>query len=191
MKFLPFNTDPTVQLRWRYHCRLGGLNLLCIVLGAGIGGYIGSWLAALLQLGDGPLRDQPHGLLWAVLFFFGFSMSVLVCHLLSFVLMAVTLHWSYGWSWERIRELMFESRIPPHWLKPARPPVAKPPPARWQQITASLLMILFGAVMLVMGQKLPNKILHLVGGVMAISLGIHALFKAVRNRPNLSTRPAK
>jgi hypothetical protein len=190
MKFLPFNTDPKTQLlRPRYLLRIAGLNLLCIFLGASIGAYIGSWLAILLQLGDGPVREQPHGLLWAVLFFLGFILSVVVCHLLSFLLMAVTLRWSYGWSWPRIRELMFESRIPAHWQKPALPPpVAKRPPPRWARITANILAVLLGAGMIAMGRyfprdDLPMKIVNVLAGVVLIGLAVHALLREMKNRP--------
>jgi hypothetical protein len=119
MKFLPFNTDLKLnRLRWRYHWRMVGLNLLCIFLSAGAACYYGASLAGWLGVGDGPLRDEPQGLLWVALFFLGFVALVIVAHLFSFVLIAVALRWSYGWSGPRIRGLMFESRIPPHWLKP-------------------------------------------------------------------------
>ena len=65
--------------------------------------------------------DQPKGPLWIALFllFMGASVFVGACYG-SLVLLAAVLRWFYGWSGSQIRELIFESQIPSHWLKEER-----------------------------------------------------------------------
>jgi hypothetical protein len=118
MKFLPLHYDSSIRLLWRYNWRLTSLNLLCIVDGAACAGWYGAWLSHILQLDPwAPFGTQPNVNLWFGLFFVGFVLIIILFHLFGYLLMAAALRWSYGWSWARIRELMFESRIPAHWLK--------------------------------------------------------------------------
>ncbi|HZF01079.1 MAG TPA: hypothetical protein VE344_04215 [Methylomirabilota bacterium] len=65
-----------------------------------------------------PVKDQPHGLLWIILFLIFMEISMAIGYLTSFAILAAALKWRAGWSTMQIRKLIFESEVPSHWLKP-------------------------------------------------------------------------
>ena len=80
--------------------------------------FFAIWLAHTLGLQDNtPLKGQPHAILWAMLFLGFLIVSLLVFYLASFVVIAVVLRLFFGWSANRIHELIFQSNIPPGWFK--------------------------------------------------------------------------
>ena len=90
-----------------------------ITVGFGLlGSLLFAWaLATALHLPmDKPMREQSHGWLWFFLFMASIPLSMVPSYLGSFLLLAGMLRWVYGWTPARIRKLMFESEIPPHWL---------------------------------------------------------------------------
>jgi hypothetical protein len=125
MNFLPFtniggkyNPDPKKRLRMKYRGPIMALIVFCISASLIPTGFFAFWLAHALGIRDHvPVKDQQNGFLWMVLFL-GFGIAAMVAaYLASFALMAVALRWFCGWTPSRIRELILESRIPPHWLQ--------------------------------------------------------------------------
>ena len=65
---------------------------------------------------DKPLQGPSEKVSAVCLVMAGLLFSMAVGYLASFFMLAGVLRWVYGWTPARIRALMFESRIPPHWL---------------------------------------------------------------------------
>ena len=69
----------------------------------------------MLGVVGGPVDAQPRGLLWLVLSGVGMIVAMMIGYLASFASLGIVLKRCYGWTWKRVGELLFESRLPPHW----------------------------------------------------------------------------
>ena len=117
MKFLPL-TDLGKRLRPKYCWPISALIMAGIVGSFIPSGLFAVWLAHTLHLRNhGPALAQENGGLWFFLFVAFMLTSLIVGYLGSFVVLAAILCWFYGWTPVRLRELIFESRVPPHWFK--------------------------------------------------------------------------
>jgi hypothetical protein len=117
MPFLPL-TNLGKELRWRYRLPI------TIVIFAGIlGSFIPTaifahWLAHVLGIpADAPVKLQPNGKLFAILFCSFMGCSMVVGYLFSFVFIGAALRWLFGWPAAKVRDLMFEAEIPDEWYK--------------------------------------------------------------------------
>lgn len=117
MKLLPL-TNLGRKLRPKYRSPITACIFAFIITSFAPTIWFALWLAHSLGLkADAPLNQQPDGVLWTMLFLGFAGASMIVFYLASFIFMAVVLRISYGWTWDRIRELMLESRIPTHWFE--------------------------------------------------------------------------
>jgi|HubBroStandDraft_6_1064221.scaffolds.fasta_scaffold373338_2 hypothetical protein len=116
MKFLPF-TNLGRKLRPEYRSPLTALIFIFILAAFGVTIWFAFWLARDLGIRDDlPLKIQPDADLWGFLLLGFFITAMLTFYLASFAVMAVVLKLFYRWPSDKIRELIFESRIPPHWF---------------------------------------------------------------------------
>lgn len=116
MRFLPL-TNLGRRLRPKYRLPIYALIFVFVVGSFALSGWFAFWLARKLEIRDGmPVMAQRNGGLWSCLSFAFFIIAVILSYLLSFVFLAAGLKWRYGWTSQRIRGLIFESRIPAHWL---------------------------------------------------------------------------
>ncbi|MBS0380660.1 MAG: hypothetical protein JSS29_19430 [Proteobacteria bacterium] len=76
------------------------------------------WLSGALGLGNGPAREQSHGLLWLVLFLSVMVTLMIAGYALGWMLNAAVARVHYGWSGTKIREVFLESKIPEEWREP-------------------------------------------------------------------------
>jgi hypothetical protein len=117
MKFLPL-TNLGRKLRPKYRVPIVAL-IFTFLAGSLVPSiWFAVWLAHSLGIRDhAPLNTQPNGNLWCALFLGFFAVSAVVSYLASFAFMAAVLRWRYDWSRDQIRELILESRVPPHWFR--------------------------------------------------------------------------
>src|SRR5438270_7053326 len=79
-------------------------------IGLMVGSFVPTWfvarsLARALGIPDNaPVIDQPHGLVWLVLFLATMNLFVFVGGLFGFLVNALILHFGLGWSWALVRE---------------------------------------------------------------------------------------
>lgn len=117
MSFLPL-TNLGKKLRPKYRLPITALIFAFLVASLVSTGLFAFWLADALGIKNHvPLKGQPHEFLFEFLLLGVFIFFVVLFYLASFGVLAAVLRWFYGWPPERIRELIMESRIPPHWLK--------------------------------------------------------------------------
>jgi hypothetical protein len=116
-RFLPF-TNLGSKLRPKYRIPITILIYVFTMASLVPTGFFAIWLAHTLNLRDDvSLRGQPHAILWAMLVISFSIVSLMVFYLASFVVIAMALRFFFGWSPNRIRELIFQSSIPPSWFK--------------------------------------------------------------------------
>lgn len=118
MKFLPLIFLRKGLLRPDHKWLSMAVAIATVAIGLGLAAFLALGLAHVLDIPNGvPVKDQPNGKLWMRLSAVALLLSFGVGYLSSFALLAAVLRWRQGWTVERIRELIFESRIPAHWLR--------------------------------------------------------------------------
>jgi MFS family permease len=101
------------------------------ILGACFGGFgvaaalsyvFAIWLAGVLDIPwQAPVREQPHGWLWGLLFAAFFILAMAAC---CFGMLALLMRrWAkrYGWSPEQAREALLKCELPPDRIRPEVP----------------------------------------------------------------------
>ena len=118
MKRLSFHAAVRSSLRGTYR-----IVFLLPPIGLGFGSFVPLWffarmLAYALGIPDNvPVKDQPNGWLWIVLFLAVMEMLLVGGFLLGFVLNALILRFALGWSWTTIRGVDVCPGVLVHWLE--------------------------------------------------------------------------
>src|SRR5438067_1688960 len=99
-----FHTVVRSNLRARYQ-----IALVVLPIGLAFGSFVPLWffargLAYALGIPDhAPVKDQPNGFLWLVLFLAAMWVLFFIGILLGFLLNALILRFALGWSWTTVR----------------------------------------------------------------------------------------
>lgn len=80
---------------------------------------IAKWMAAVLNLGTGPVPAQSNGLLWLVLFLTFMVALMLAGYALGWMLNAAIARLIFRWPANKVRNVFLESRVPAEWRRPA------------------------------------------------------------------------
>lgn len=112
--------DEYLRLKLRYKAPIIGAFLAGYTSAAVLSYVFAAWLARVLDVSlRDPVRDQPHGWLWAVLFcgFFLLAMVIVATGMLALL----TGLWAmcYGWSFQRAKNVFVNSELPQDWFRPA------------------------------------------------------------------------
>jgi hypothetical protein len=92
--------------------------LVALPIGLGFGSFVPTWFfahALAYALGipmNAPVRDQPNGWLWCLLFFIEMEVLLVAGFLLGMVLNALILRLGLGWPWTRVRG----AGVCPEWI---------------------------------------------------------------------------
>ena len=77
-----------------------------------------AWLSEYLEIPEGvPVKDQPNGILWIVLFLSSTVVLLILGYLIGWVLNAIIARTVLGWDPEKTRRVFLYSEVPNEWLK--------------------------------------------------------------------------
>lgn len=82
------------------------------------------WMAAVLDLGTGPVGAQPDGLLWLALFLTYMVALMLTGCALGWMLNAAMARVIFRWPADKVRNVFLESRVPAEWRRADTPAAA-------------------------------------------------------------------
>lgn len=80
--------------------------------------FLATSLASILGIPDNvPVKDQPNGVLWLILFLVAAIILMIAGYLIGWVLNAIVLRIFFKWPQEKISRVLLYSEVPPSWLK--------------------------------------------------------------------------
>jgi len=80
--------------------------------------FLAAALSSILGIPDNaPVKDQPNGLLWLILFLLAMVILMIAGYLVGWVLNAIVLFVFFKWPQEKVRRVLLYSEVPPSWLK--------------------------------------------------------------------------
>lgn len=118
MNLLAFNVVSSQQLRTGLQ-----ISLSVLPLGLMFGAFVPlfllvPWLEAAFGIPhNAPVKDQPNGLLWLVVFLAIMVLLMLVGYLLGWVLNALVMRIVFRWPSEQVNRIFLYSEFPPSWIK--------------------------------------------------------------------------
>ena len=122
MNYLAHNFSIGYRLRQRYVYLLMVLPFLCMAAAFFALWPIAAWLSGVLGIPpDVPVREQPNGLLWFVLFCIALSVFVIIGNIVGFLLNALVAA-LIGWPKDKVIAVFAHSKVPEHWLLPVEEP---------------------------------------------------------------------
>jgi MFS family permease len=79
---------------------------------------LASSLASILGIPESaPVKDQPNGMLWSVLFLIAMVILMIAGYLLGWILNGLALRVFFKWPQEKISRVLLYSEVPASWLK--------------------------------------------------------------------------
>lgn len=80
--------------------------------------FLAASLSSILGIPDNaPVKDQPNGMLWLILFLVAMVSLMIAGYLLGWFLNAIVLRVFFKWPQEKISRILLYSEVPPSWLK--------------------------------------------------------------------------
>lgn len=116
---LRMSSDKLWSLKLRYKASILAALFSAYVLAAGLSVGFAALSARALDISlQDPVRDQPQGLLWAVLFFAFLVIALVSCGIGMLTLLTRAWAKRYGWSPEQTKRVFWKSELPQEWFKP-------------------------------------------------------------------------
>jgi hypothetical protein len=117
---LAFNSLVPQNLRLRFQIAVSTLPLACMLLALAPSYYFAQWLEKLGGIAaQTRLLDDPTGRIWVAMFMVALVLQLLLGYLFGWLLNALWVRWTQGWSADKIRAVYLHSQVPVTWLKPA------------------------------------------------------------------------
>jgi uncharacterized protein YfiM (DUF2279 family) len=80
--------------------------------------FLAASLSSILGIPENaPVKDQPNGMLWLILFLVAMVILMITGYLLGWVLNAIVLRVFFKWPQQKISRVLLYSEVPPSWLK--------------------------------------------------------------------------
>jgi MFS family permease len=80
--------------------------------------FLAASLSSILGIPDNaPIKDQPNGMLWLIIFLVVMVILMIAGYLLGWFLNAIVLRVFFKWPQEKVRRVLLYSEVPPSWLK--------------------------------------------------------------------------
>jgi TPR repeat protein len=118
---LAFNTEISTRLRVSVQIALGALPLGLMFASFIPLFHFESLLNKILGIpASAPIKSQPHGYLWLIVFLAVMVAFMIAGYLIGWVLNAALLRTLLRWPAEKVRRLMLYSEVPVSWLKANR-----------------------------------------------------------------------
>jgi MFS family permease len=122
VKVLRMSKDEFGRLKLKYKAPIIGALFGGYGVAAALSYVFAAWLAGVLDIPwQAPVREQPHGWLWGLLFgaFFVLAIAALCFGMLALL----TRRWArrYGWSRDQARKALLKSELPRDWFRPEAP----------------------------------------------------------------------
>ena len=118
MNSLAFNMHISQILRGKYQFGLAVLPIGLMFSSFLVLWPFTYWLSEYLGIPEGaPVKDQPNGLLWIVVFLSTMVALMILGYLIGWVLNAAITRTVLGWDSEKTRRVFLYSEVPNEWLK--------------------------------------------------------------------------
>jgi hypothetical protein len=122
MNPLAFNFEIPQRLRTKQNIALAVLPLGLMFASFAPLWFFATWLGTALGIPPGvPVKDQPNGYLWFVIFLIMMLLFMFGGYLLGWGLNALAMRVFFKWPQEKIRRVFLYSEAPPSWLKDSNP----------------------------------------------------------------------
>lgn len=118
MNSLAFNVNISQLLRGKYYFGLGVLPIGLMFASFLILWPFAFWLGGYLGIPeDAPVKDQPNGILWAVIFLSVMIALMIFGYLLGWLLNAIIARTILGWDAYKATRVFLYSEVPSEWMK--------------------------------------------------------------------------
>jgi hypothetical protein len=118
MNPLAFNFDSPQQMRNKPKHALAILPMGLMFISFAPLWLFSAWLGVVLGIPDNvPVKEQPHGFLYACIVLVAMVLFMLGGYLLGWVLNALAMRIFFKWPKEQVSRVFLYSEIPPSWLK--------------------------------------------------------------------------
>lgn len=118
MNPLAWNFEISQRMRTQPQIALGALPLGLMFASFAPLFLLTTSLSSILGIPDNvPVKDQPNGLLWLMLFLVAMVFLMIAGYLLGWALNAIVLRILFKWPQEKVRRVLLYSEVPPSWLK--------------------------------------------------------------------------